>query len=408
MPATAAQLARPRQWYTCAVGAVYTGRTFRASDPATDGTDTAHDGQTFPPAADTLDAHAAIPAFAGLTGYGQISGSLGQGGWSGALALPAAYADDELVGLDLGVAASFDGAAVGAATLLRCYVQQIGGNHTWDTPSLALPVATSHVTLEQRGTGRAVDFFAGSAEPEHDTTGGLALADMIAHYLDGHTNLAPRSPYTVALPAHTIAAYGFSAGAIMGALRAVARNFGVEPIVYFDRNDTLTITAHPNLIGDTYPGLSSPVLDLTAAHELHGNGRGVQITEAPANRYNFVTLVATDSEGVELVATAGTGSGDGSPVPPVTGLRIDDADALQDLADLYLEHVNRRIAVTIPVGLNTLLDIGQIVTYTATAALRSGTVNWARKPFLVTAYSMMLDFANGTARGVLTLDEVTV
>lgn len=380
---------------------LWTPRAFQLSDVSGLGQDdpAVHD---YPPAADPLTAAPIVAAYDGVTAIGAITGTISQGGFATTLTIPkypANFAD--YFGADLTITPVYANGATTPIRVFRGYMRGVTATHKWQADSVLFDIKSSASFLQDATFSRGIDWMSGL-----DHSGPTTPTAIIEHLLDQHTNLAPRTPYTVALPDQTWDRFSLNEGSVYQMLQAVANAAALEGWVFCRRGDDLLVTAHPNLIGSVYPTYDSPTYEFTDTVML-----GVDVPEQPPDQVARVLLVAKTSNQTELTSEAFNPGGVGSSEKK-TDLRCDDQTTLDNLAALYLAHKNRRYQnVKVSLSMNVNVDLGDVVTVTTSIPQRD--ITWTAKRFVVTGISYRPQItvdANGVVRrtwlGDVTLDEV--
>lgn len=376
-------------------------RAFQLSDVSGLGTDDP-DIHDYPPASDPLTAAPIVAAYDGVTAVGAITGSIGQGGFVSTLTIPkypAEFAD--YFGADLTITPVYANVPNPPVQVFRGYMRHVTATREWRKDRVLFDLKSSASFLQDATFSRGIDWASGLGH-----SGPTTPTAVITHLLDQHTNLAPRTPYTVALPDQTWTRFSLSEGSVYRMLQAVASAAALEGWVFCRRGDDLLVTAHPNLIGSVYPTYDSPTHEFVDDEIL-----SIDLPEEPPQQVARVTLVAQTSDQTELTSEAFNAGGVGSS-ERTTDLRCDDQTTLDNLATRYLAHRNRRYQqVKLSLGLHVAVDLGDVVTLTTTIPQRD--ITWNAKRFVVRAISYRPSIVvdnRGTVRrtwlGDVTMDEV--
>lgn len=379
---------------------LWSARAFRISDVNFDGTDdpAVHD---YPPAADPPVAAPIIAAWDGVTAIDAIAGDVAQGGFVANFTIPlypATFID--YFGADLEVRPSYANVYGPPVRVFRGYMRGVDAARAWQRDSVVFAMKSSASFLQDATFSRGIDWAAGLG---HDAP--VTPTAIAEHLLGTHTNLAPRSPYTVGLPDLSFDRFSLNQSSVYDMLRSLGDATALEGWVFCRRDDSLVVTGHPNLVGDAYP-FRTPVYELTDDVLLK-----LDIPETPPDRAARVLLAATTSTQTTLTSEVYTASGVGANVTAPGALRSDSQAALDGLAANYLAHLNRRYqGVKATLSLNLNFDLGDIVTVTTTVPQRG--YRWVANKFVVRAlsYRPQVTVQGGVVRRTwtteATLDEV--
>jgi len=349
------------------------------------------------PPADTASA-VVVPEFDGITALGPISGGVDGNGWTCPFAIaryPADFA--AYYGVRIAGTAYYSNAPQPAVTLLKGYIQDVHPARLPGSDITQFLVATSHRFLQQGQLSYGIDWYESASH-----LAPIAVADAIGHFLTDHCNLTPRSAVTIGLPAVDLYQLSTSASDLLSIVKGLAGAVLPEPWVFCRRDDTVVVTAHPNLAGAAYP-FPTPVLDFSD-DMVYGIDAG---PEERADLLASVNLTAQTSYQDQLVSRYPT---DGAPTATGSrltrsGLRYDDQPSLDTLAPLVYAHERRTWRnVTITAGIIFAVDIGDLVTVTTTIPQRG--VVWTAKKFVVKGISYPINQDARTLTTQYTLDEV--
>lgn len=373
---------------------IWQPRAFRLADVAADGTDdpAVHD---YPPAADPLLAGPILTEFDAVTAIDAIAGDVQQGGFVAGLSIPlypATFLD--YYGADLEVRPSYANVYGPPVRVFRGYMRQVQDARAWQRDSAIFSMKSSASFLQSATFSRGIDWAAGLGHAAPVTP-----TEIAEHLLGTHTNLAPRSPYTVALPDLTFDRFSLNQGSVYDGLRALGDATALEGWVFCRRDDSLVVTAHPNLIGALYPTYSAPTYEITDDVLLR-----LDVTESPPDQAARVLLAATTSTQTTLTSEVYTAAGVGANVTAPGTLRSDSQSHLDTLAARYLAHLNRRYQVKASLTLNLNCDLGDVVTLTTEIPQRG--IVWVNKRFVVRAlsYHPVITIQDGVVRRTWTTD----
>jgi len=366
-------------------------RLFSVMDVDLDGDD------TLPPPTPDLADGVQIAAFDGVITVGPISGSVAGGGWQCPLVIakfPANFA--RYAGVHIYVTPYYSNEALfGELLAFRGYMRSIASDRLPGDERVRISVTSSHSLLADNQLSYGIDYYSSL-----DHVAPLTVGEAIAHILDAHTNLSPRSAVVVGLPDADLNALSVSAGDFAGIVKGMASAVAIEGWVFSRRDDTLWVTAHPNYLGDAYPNYAIDAMDFNDDMVF-----SVKLgDERPDDVVASLTVVAETSDQDQLTSRAETRLGLGGRTS-LSGLRYDNFDTLDALAPRALAHANRRYrAVQLTMPLNFGFDIGDIVTLTTTIPQRD--IAWVKKRFVVLDISITPDLTGHTLTTSCTLDEI--